>query len=81
MKIDTLHNPGWTLRIELTGTDAPVAPVSRVRSERTEHDWLQWWVEDETFNAACGPTNLGEAIAAFLDFAGVRAPNDEAPSC
>ena len=72
VSITTLDNPGWSLRIELK--DTPLAhrlePWSKF--ERSEHDWLHWRIEAGVFDAASGPTNLNEAILAFLDVAGAR---------
>jgi Immunity protein 53 len=77
VKIDTLDNPGWTMDIDLAGTDAPKSSRPRVTTERTEHDWIHWWVEDETFHAACGPANLAEAVIAFLHLVGFTESGDE----
>ena len=73
--IDTLDNPGWTVRIDLTGTPLEGATAGWTKSDRSEHDWLRWRIEDERFEAACGPTNLNEAIVAFLDAAEARSPS------
>ena len=73
--IDTLDNPGWTIRIDLTGTSLARANAGWTRRDRSEHDWLCWRIEDERFEAACGPTNLHEVIVAFLDLAGARTPD------
>ena len=73
VSIETLDNPGWSVRIELTGTElAALDNRDWARSERSEHDWLHWRVADAIYEAACGPTNLNEAIVAFLDLAGAQ---------
>ena len=73
ISIETLDNPGWHLRIELTGTAlAALGDCDWRKLERSEHDWVHWRVADASFEAACGPTNLSEAIVAFLELAGVR---------
>jgi hypothetical protein len=65
--IDTLDNPGWSLRVDLTETaiEGTVAGWSKV--ERSEHNWVHWRIVDGRYEAFCGPTNLSEAIAGFLD--------------
>jgi Immunity protein 53 len=68
IRIETLDNPGWHLRIDLT--NSRVADVTAERVERSEIDWIHWKVKDGQFDAACGPTNLGEAITTFLTLAG-----------
>lgn len=67
--IDTLDNPGWTVRIQLTGTALAGRPLARRETRRSEHDWLVVWVEGDCFQAACGPLNLGEALHEFRLFA------------
>jgi len=64
--IDTLDNPGWTVRINLRDTKKQDAVLKRVRVDRSENDWIQYWVEKRDFHIACGPTNLSEAIDIFV---------------
>jgi hypothetical protein len=66
--IGTLDNPGWRITIDLRGTKSENKALDRVKLERTTNDWLQYWVEDRKFNAACGPENLSEAIGVFCDW-------------
>jgi hypothetical protein len=72
IRIDTLDNPGWSLRIDLKDTAFERTVVDWEKVSRSEHDWVHWRVHDGAFEAACGPTNLNEAILAFLDLAGAR---------
>jgi hypothetical protein len=65
--IETLDNPGWRVRINLRGTELESVVPDWVKVQRSEHDWLQWRATEAVFEAACGPTNLGEALAAFLN--------------
>jgi hypothetical protein len=69
--IDTLDNPGWRLRIDIRDTSLAERSHERQEIHRNEEDWLVCWVEEEQFNAACGPRNLVEAIALFLEWARV----------
>src|SRR5690606_14230774 len=36
VSIDTLDNPGWSLRIQITGTSLDIKPFDRVKIERDE---------------------------------------------
>lgn len=65
VKIDTLDNPGWTITVDLK-----TKPADKIqeRVERSEEDWVFWWVEDGQWRAACGPLNLKEALEIFLNF-------------
>jgi hypothetical protein len=65
VRIETLDNPGWRVRIGLHGTEKQSAALTRVTLTRSEDDWLSYWVENEIFEVACGPENLSEAIDTF----------------
>jgi hypothetical protein len=65
VKIDTLDNPGWMLEIDLIETRAAQRALERNRIERSEHDWIEYWVESKKFKAAMGPRNLAEAVRIF----------------
>ena len=69
VKIDTLDNPGWTLRVDLDGTALAGRTSDWTRVERSESDWIFYRSTGEVFEAACGPMNLEEAVEAFLEFA------------
>lgn len=66
VKIDTLDNPGWILRVDLNGTPAELRQLDGKKIERSEHDWILYRVEDKQFVAFAGPKNLNEAIDTFL---------------
>jgi hypothetical protein len=85
--IDTLDNPGWSLRISLTDTvlagrpftEIDVRPQTDGTSLGAAHtDWMFCRVEGETWQASCGPFMLERAIREFLSWA--EAPRDESPS-
>ena len=74
VKIDTLDNPGWSLKIDLTGTELQGRAFQRVAQGEPNCDleeWQRtgsWWVarvEDDTFDVACGPLDLSSAIGVF----------------
>jgi hypothetical protein len=67
VNIDTLDNPGWWIRIDVKGTALASAAADWSKLERSEHDWVHWHFADGAFEAFCGPTNLNEAILAFVD--------------
>jgi hypothetical protein len=68
VKIDTLDNPDWTITISLDETKAEGRTIQRVKIERTEDDWIHYWVEKKAFHARCGPLNLSETISIFVDW-------------
>jgi hypothetical protein len=66
--IGTLDNPGWTLKIDLCGTDAEGCTLDRVKIERAEGNWIHYWVEKNQFQARMGPQNLTEGIETFFEW-------------
>jgi len=66
VRIDTLDNPGWLVKIELHGTKKQDTALARVALTRSQDDWISYSVEKEEFQVACGPKNLSEAIDIFV---------------
>jgi len=70
VSIDTLDNPGWRLRIDLTDITLQDKPITEVkRGYEHEADWLICYVHDGQFQGACGPEKLEEVIGIFVDWA------------
>ena len=72
VKVETLDNPGWAIEIGLTGTPMAETPFEKFSQERSEHDWVFCSVVDARFRAACGPSNLAEAIEVFRSWVDAR---------
>jgi len=69
IRVTTLDNPGWNLRVDLAHTALEGKHLNPVRIERSETDWLSCWVKDGGFEGACGPANLEELLGEFRGFA------------
>jgi hypothetical protein len=69
IKIETLDNPGWMLRVDLAETELAGRAFDRVEVERSEQESIHAWVEREVFDSVGGPANLFELIAIFGAFA------------
>ena len=67
--IETLDNPGWTVKINLEETELADRELPQQRVARSEHDWVMAWTSEKTFRIACGPDNLTEALTVFRDWA------------
>jgi len=70
IRVETLDNPGWSVRIQLRGTpleDKPFQPIK----QRMEHkrDWMVCEVVNNQFQGHGGPLMLEEIIRAFLSWA------------
>lgn len=71
--IETTDNPGWWVKINLSGTqlrNRAFAPVKRGDLTLDPRPpWLHCFVEDEIFNGAGDPDALGEILNIFLRWA------------
>ena len=77
VKVDTLDNPGWTLKIDLRETDLLGRSFKRVEQGEPASDLEEWrrlgsWlvadVNGDVFDVACGPLDLPAAIQVFRDW-------------
>ena len=67
-EIRSLDNPGWLLTVDLRGTTSEERSLDKVEVERSDTDWLHYWVEKKRFQAACSPLNLREVLRKFREF-------------
>lgn len=68
VSVGTLDNPGWSLTVDLTGTDLEgrgLETVIRGVEEETDN-WIHCKVEANQFLGFGGPENLGELMEVFL---------------
>lgn len=68
VRIQTLDNPGWMVKINLEGTDLEGKTFDRREVERSEDDWFFLWVEERVFQGRGGPKNLREILSLFLSW-------------
>jgi Immunity protein 53 len=70
--IDTLDNPGWLVKIDLTDTDLEEKSFALASRGDSKHDsdWLHCKVENHQFIGAGGASNLPEILEVFLTWAG-----------
>lgn len=66
VSIDTLDNPGWTVVVDLAGTDLQSAQLESIIEEKTEQDWLHCKIQDGKFIGSGGPLKLGAILDSFL---------------
>ncbi len=75
--LNSVDNPGWHLRVQLSGTDLMHRDFKKVRIQRDdERDWLVCEVAEHEFVGYCGPKNLTEMLEAFLAWAESTAQGD-----
>jgi hypothetical protein len=68
VRIETLDNPGWRVRIGLHRTKKQDAALPKVTLTRSQDDWIFYWTAERQFHVACGPKNLSEAIDIFVSW-------------
>ena len=69
VKIDSLDNPGWWVKIDLTGTELERADFPPRVEQRSESDWLNCKIKDRVFEGAGDPSKLETILGIFLDWA------------
>lgn len=66
IKIYTLDNPGWSLKVDIVKTGLEEKMFSEIKIDRSESDWIYIRKNDKLFEAFGGPENLDEMIGIFL---------------
>jgi len=69
VKISTLDNPGWYLKVDLKGTALEGKDFPEFQTDRSDRDWATARRSGNTFEAFGGPNNLNEMIESFLAWA------------
>lgn len=69
VKIDSLDNPGWSVTIDLEGTDLEGVPMDPVSPDATPDDWLRLECKGKQFVGHGDPTKLAIILDAFHDWA------------
>lgn len=78
VQINTLDNPGWSLKVALGGTAMASRTLQPIEINRTEADWCHCFTRDGQFMAFGGARNLGEAIGRFIAWANqLPAPSND----
>ena len=65
IQIQSLDNPGWSVVIDLTGTDLKDSHFSEVNRTLSEHNWLICRKDDAVFQGFGGPANLTQILSVF----------------
>jgi hypothetical protein len=74
IRIDTLDNPGWSLKVNIVDTPLRGRSFDERRFVGQEDDdWYVCRIQDCLFEGACGPNRLNDVISVFLDWANAPA--------
>lgn len=69
VEIETIDNPGWIIKIDLSGTKLEGRSLARVPANLNEKsNWIDFRVEEGRFLGACGPMGLRRLIQEFRKF-------------
>jgi hypothetical protein len=74
IRIETLDNPGWSVRITVTDTRLEGKPFARIEQDNSDSDWMHCWLEELTWRGAGDPKKLNLILLQFLDWAAREAP-------
>ena len=69
VSIETLDNPGWSVSINLTGTDLQGAEFNETSDLDPTHNWIRCWVENDEWHGVGGPLMLRTILEIFLTWA------------
>lgn len=81
VKIETLDNPGWLVRIDLTGTPWAAKEFSRRKEgindagHPMEERWIHCFTQDQLFLGACDPRQLDRVFELFLAWVEADSPS------
>ena len=68
--INTIDNPGWSLKVDLARTSCDGRVLDRVtHNYGHETDWWTCWTEANTFHGAGGPLHLRSLLETFREWA------------
>jgi hypothetical protein len=69
VRIVTLDNPGWWVKIDLSGTKLERADFTPKVEHRSETDWLHRKINKGAFNGSGDAMKLEVILGIFLDWA------------
>jgi hypothetical protein len=75
IKIETLDNPGWILKIELEETNLQNCSFVSIDIDNNEGDWYICKVNNNRFEALGDPNKLDKLIEIFIDWAKSQNPD------
>lgn len=65
IKIDTLDNPGWNVKIDLADTTLEHKEFSEIKLDNGENDWFFCKVENSIFKGVGDPSKLTVILETF----------------
>lgn len=69
VKIDTLDNPGWSVKIDLLNTPLEGKAFENVNVDNGDDDWIVCRVVNNVYEGAGDPLKLEEILRVFKEWA------------
>lgn len=66
--IGTIDNPGWSITINLEGTELENKFFQEINEEQSENDWYICFIKSNKFEGRCGTTNLPKVLKIFREW-------------
>ena len=67
-QIETLDNPGWSIKIDLSDTSLENLEFKRdFQNANNEYDWFNIQTKNKKLNIYCGPENMKQVLDIFFD--------------
>lgn len=67
ISIDTLDNPGWSVSIDLHGTNLEAMNMEPYQKNNGEDDWILCEIKDKKFIGNGDPFKLGAILEFFVE--------------
>ena len=81
IRVDTLDNPGWSVKIDLKGTDLEHEPMPPSFRDDGPDDWIRLEVKDGQFLGHGAPSKLACILGAFREWAlAIQSKNESTSS-
>ena len=75
LKIESLDNPGWQVKIDLADTELEGTVIEYELIENSDSDWYGWKIENNIFHAAGDPDKLQLLLEKFKEIAMAKRTN------
>src|SRR5687767_10746727 len=74
IKIESLDNPGWQIKIDLEGTELEGYEIKYTLIEKAPDDWYGLKIEENIFHAAGDPNKLIFLLEKFKETVSTKHP-------
>lgn len=69
VRISTLDNPGWSVKINLMETDLEDKIFEKINIDNGDDDWIVCFIQDGKFNGVGDPDKLEKILEIFKEWA------------